>query len=49
MKKIAIGLILATLITILAGCGGKVCSECGKKVEKGYTVFGNFLCEDCFW
>lgn len=50
MKMIKMILLLAAIIFMLglSACGGKVCSECGEQVEKGYTALGNFYCEDCF-
>lgn len=52
MKKRTIGLVLVTIlcITVLAGCGKKVCSICGeKKSGKTKTVLGEkvFICNDC--
>lgn len=48
MKKIVAILLSVILLFALTGCGKK-CYECGKRTNKGYTAFGNFYCEDCFW
>ena len=49
MKKAVLYLILVVLVVgVLSACGGRKCFDCGKTVDKGYEVFGNFYCEDCF-
>ncbi len=48
VKKIVVLVLSVMLLLALTGCGKK-CYECGKSTGKGYTAFGNFYCEDCFW
>ncbi len=51
MKKVKfISTLLAAvlLMLILSACGKEKCFECGEPITKGYQVFGNTYCEDCF-
>ncbi len=45
---IAAIVIILLIVIISEANSGYTCSECGKRVREGYTVFGRFFCEDCF-
>jgi len=49
MKKLAAILLITVMVFSTTACGGKKCSQCGNRVDKGYTVAGNFICEKCMW
>lgn len=54
-RKFSIGktvAIIAAAVIVVLGilyiANLKRCSQCGKLFDKGYTVFGEYYCEECF-
>ena len=48
MKKIIILICICSMVISLSSCAKK-CFECGERTSRGYTILGNYYCEDCVW
>lgn len=44
-----VAIVLYVLIMIIYANSGYTCSQCGERFYEGKSVFGEYLCNDCFY